>query len=143
MQVDRLYHAGALLLPDGRVLVVGSNPARRVNERRIEIYSPPYLFRGPRPIIEEVPSQVAYGESFAIGTPLAEDIDEAALIRPSSTTHCLSTDQRYVGLEITARHANTITVSMPDNPNLAPPGYYMLFILRKGIPSVATFIQVS
>ncbi len=143
MQVDRLYHAGALLLPDGRVLVVGSNPARRVNEKRIEIYSPPYLFKGPRPIIEEAPSQVAYGGSFAIGTPVAEDIDEAALIRPSSTTHCLNTDQRYVGLEITARDSNQITVRVPDNPNLAPPGYYMLFIMRKGIPSVAAWVQVS
>ena len=142
MQVDRLYHANALLLPDGRVLVVGSNPSRRVNELRIEIYSPPYLFKGPRPVIEDAPSEVAYGAAFTIGTPVAEDIDEVALIRPSSTTHCLNTDQRYIGLEITARNPNQVIVQMPGNPNLAPPGYYMLFILRDGIPSVATFVRV-
>jgi hypothetical protein len=142
MKVDRLYHANALLLPDGRVLVAGSNPERRVNELRIEIYSPPYLFKGPRPVIEDAPSDVAYGATFTIGTPVADDIDEVALIRPSSTTHCLNTDQRYVGLEITAHSPNQITVRMPDNPNLLPPGYYMLFILRDGIPSVAVWVRV-
>jgi hypothetical protein len=142
MKIDRLYHSNALLLPDGRVLVAGSNPERRMNELRIEIYSPPYLFKGPRPVIESAPAEAAYSASVIIGTPVAEDIDEVALIRPSSTTHCLNTDQRYVGLAITERSANQITVHLPDDPNLAPPGYYMLFILRDGIPSVASWLRL-
>ena len=51
-QAARMYHSIALLLPDGRVLAAGSNPNRRDDELRLEIYHPPYLFRGPRPFIE-------------------------------------------------------------------------------------------
>jgi hypothetical protein len=142
MQVDRLYHSNALLLPDGRVMVVGSNPASKVNELRIEIYSPPYLFHGPRPRIDDAPPAVIYGGEFEIRTPDAREVDEVALIRPSSTTHCVNTDQRYVGLSIIGRNSESLRAMIPDNPNLAPPGYYMLFIVRNGIPSEARFIRV-
>lgn len=142
MALDRLYHANALLLPDGRVMVAGSNPSRRVDELRIEIYSPPYLFKGPRPEIEAAPSKTGYGERFEVRTPDAELIDQVGLIRLSSTTHCVNTDQRYVGLEFSAR-SESITARVPDNSNLAPPGYYMLFILREGVPSRARFMQVG
>lgn len=143
MRVDRLYHSGALLLPDGRVFVSGSNPMREQNELRIEIYHPPYLFQGERPEIETNPSSVQYGEDFEISTPQAADIDEAAFIHPISTTHCFSTEQRYVGLEIIHRAASSLTLRVPTNKNLLPPGYYMLFILRAGVPSVAPFVHVG
>jgi hypothetical protein len=143
MQVDRLYHSNALLLPDGRVMVAGSNPASKVNELRIEIYRPPYLFQGSRPRIEDAPPAVIYGDEFEIRTPDAPQVDEVALIRPSSTTHCVNTDQRYVGMPITGRTSESLRAQIPDNPNLAPPGYYMLFILRDGIPSEARFMRVG
>ena len=52
--VGRNYHSGALLLPDGRVMIFGSdslfgdkaNTKPGVFEQRIEIYTPPYLYRG-------------------------------------------------------------------------------------------------
>ena len=40
----RLYHSTALLLPDGRVASLGSNPQQGTYDQHIEIYSPPYLF---------------------------------------------------------------------------------------------------
>jgi hypothetical protein len=54
MKVDRLYHSNAILLPDGRVMTAGSNPMRTMNELRIEIFHPPYLFKGERPQINHV-----------------------------------------------------------------------------------------
>ena len=143
MALDRLYHANALLLPDGRVMVAGSNPSRRTNELRIEIYSPPYLFKGPHPQIEAAPAQIGYGAWFEIRTPQAGSIGQVVLIRLSSTTHCLNTDQRYVGLEFNVSSPDTIAARMPENRNIAPPGYYMLFILQDGVPSTARFIQVT
>ena len=143
MQVDRLYHSGALLLPDGRVFASGSNPARGSNEARIEIYSPAYLFKGPRPTIGAAPDAVGHGQDFEIGSPDAAAIDEVALIRAASTTHCFSTDQRYVGLPILAKGETALTVGVPANRNLLPPGYYMLFVLKGGVPSVARFVRVT
>ena len=62
MKVDRLYHANALLLPDGRIMTAGSNPQRTVNELRIEIFRPPYLFRGPKPVINKIQEEIHYGQ---------------------------------------------------------------------------------
>src|SRR5262249_58565901 len=54
----RLYHSIAVLLPDGRVLTAGSNPESADpggGELRLELFHPPYLFRGPRPLVPRVP----------------------------------------------------------------------------------------
>lgn len=142
MEVDRLYHSGALLLPDGRVMMSGSNPKRRVNELRIETYKPPYLFKGPRPSIGDLPDVISYGDKFDIETSNSIEIDEVVLIRQCSTTHCLTTDQRLVELPIQDKGNNFVSTAIPDNPNLLPPAYYMLFILRDGVPSIGKFIHV-
>ena len=60
-RVGRLYHSVALLLPSGEVLTAGSNPDRGDDELRMEIYHPPYLFRGPRPVIDRAPSKLHHG----------------------------------------------------------------------------------
>jgi hypothetical protein len=142
MTVDRLYHASAMLLPDGRVAAIGSNPKRKVEELRIEIYQPPYLFRGPRPTLSGAPEAVAYGQEFEIVSPEAKEIDTVVLIRPSATTHCVDPEQRYIRLEFRHGENGELVASLPGNRNVVPPGYYMLFILRDGVPSKAKFIRV-
>lgn len=143
MKVDRLYHSNAILLPDGRVMTAGSNPERRMNELRIELFHPPYLFNGERPRIIKVPSIINYGNSFEIETDVAEDIISVALIRPSVTTHCVNVDQRYVGLEFD-RFNTILKSSIPMNKNLILPGYYMLFLInKKKVPSVARFVCIN
>jgi len=143
MQLDRLYHANALLLPDGRVMTAGSNPERRVNELRIELFCPPYLFRGERPRILRYPSNIFYGQEFEIETNDAKYIKAVAIMRPSVTTHCVDTEQRYVGLEFNCRNSNSLSTKVPLNKNIAPPGYYMLFIIKEDIPSIAPFVLLS
>jgi hypothetical protein len=103
----RLYHSGALLLPDATVLVLGGNPARGTYEPRMEIYSPAYLFNSDgslatRPTITSVtPGVIGYGGSFQIQTPNAANISSAVLVRPGSPTHAFDMDQRLVGLSFT------------------------------------------
>jgi hypothetical protein len=143
MSVDRLYHSGALLLPDGRVMTSGSNPRRRVDELRIETYRPPYLFRGPRPTVDAAPDAVRYGDRFEVETPDAPEVDEVVLVRQASTTHCLTTDQRLVEVPVRDRGAATLRLRLPATPSLLPPGHYMLFLLRNGVPSVAPFVRVG
>ncbi|HEY7118821.1 MAG TPA: Ig-like domain-containing protein [Tepidisphaeraceae bacterium] len=143
-QISRMYHSTALLLPDGRVLVGGSghNYANNYAEYNGEIYSPPYLFKGPRPTISSSPSgNIAYNSSFFVGTPDASDIASVSLIRSGAVTHSFNMDQRYVPLSF-QQTAGGLTVQAPVDANTAPPGYYMLWIVNsKGVPSIAPFVH--
>jgi hypothetical protein len=142
--VPRVYHSVALLLPDGRVWTAGSDYGGGSHEPRMEVYTPPYLFWGPRPGITAAPASLAPGSSFEVETHDARPLTSAALLRCGSSTHAFNPDQRYVGLEIQRQKAKRLTLVGPPNRNVAPPGYYLLFVLdRKGVPSVGKFIRVQ
>jgi FtsP/CotA-like multicopper oxidase with cupredoxin domain len=142
--VSRLYHSIALLLPDGRVITAGSNPDRGDDELRLELYHPPYLFRGARPFIQEAPEQWVYGSTVGIHTPQAAEIKWVHLIRPMAVTHSDDTSQRLVDVPIRERDACHLHVLVTENPNLAPPGWYLLFLCNEaGIPSVARWVHLD
>ena len=145
----RLYHSGALLLPDATVLVLGGNPERGSYETHMEIYSPAYLFNADgtmatRPSIQAVtPGVIGYGAPFQVQTPNAANISQVVLMRPGSPTHAFDMDQRLVGLNFTVGNG-VLNVTSPPNSSIAPPGYYMVFILNSaGVPSLASFVQLS
>jgi hypothetical protein len=144
-RVPRLYHSVAVLLPDGTVITAGSNPARGDEELRLELFRPPYLFRGPRPVIDTVAEAFVYGETIDIQCQEAADIRWVSLIRPTSTTHCLNSDQRLVDVPFSLGDAgDRLEATIPNEPNLAPPGCYMLFLTnRTGIPSVANWVRLE
>jgi galactose oxidase-like protein len=146
----RSYHSSAALLPDGRVLVGGHGPINTlyggasdfgqknfgwtppVTDPTFSIYSPPYLFRGERPVIKAVNPSIAYNQPLTINTTDAVDITTVTLIRNQSVTHLVDGDQRSVVLPIISRTGDSVTVSVPGNTVL-PPGPYMLFV-NKGTP---------
>ncbi|MGY1822613.1 radical copper oxidase GlxA [Geodermatophilus sp. SYSU D00079] len=106
-EVGRNYHATALLLPDGRVMTMGSDPLFSDEENtlpgrfetRIEIYSPPYLFAGDRPAVTDAPAAVTRGSAFPVTTD--RQIVEARLMRPSAVTHQTDPEQRSIALDVT------------------------------------------
>ena len=149
MEFPRLYHSNTLLLPDATVAAVGSNPLRKFYQAEVEIYSPPYLFNAggspaKRPTIARVaPAVIGYGARFRVRTPDAASITSVVLARAGAVTHSIDMEQRLVGLSFTAG-PGLLSVTAPANGNLAPPGYYLLFILNSaGVPSVAQFVQLS
>jgi hypothetical protein len=141
----RGYHSTGVLLPDGRVLIAGGGqlPGYPVtNQTNAQIYSPPYLFKGLRPDITSAPGTVQYGQGFSVGTVTPNSIRKVSLVRLGSQTHAFDQNQRYVPLQFTAG-AGGLNVQAPANPNLAPPGYYMLFIVDdNGVPSVSKFVRL-
>ncbi len=145
----RLYHSVSLLLPDATVWVAGGNPTRGSYEHNVEIYTPPYLYNSngtlaTRPSISSVtPGVVGYGTSFSVQTPDAANISSVVLMKAGMSTHAFDMEQRMVGLAFSAG-SGVLNVTGPPNGNIAPPGYYMLFIINNsGVPSVAQFVQVS
>lgn len=144
---ERGYHSTAVLLLDGRVLVGGSTGhdfSHRDDEFHLDIYSPPYLSRGPRPQITSIPGTIEYGATFTIGTPDSRSIDEVCMIRPCSTSHTNNMDQRRVRLTIVDRGPNGIRCVAPSAEGIAPPGHYMVFILDGDIvPSIAAVTHLS
>lgn len=147
MQFPRQYHSIAVLLPDGRVLCAGgidpSNAVER-DQRSMEVFSPAYLDRGPRPQVTNAPAVAAYGAVVAVDTPDPGAIARAVLIRPNSVTHHTDAGHRYCRLRIAGTTATGVDVEMPPSATVAPPGYYMLFVVDgDGVPSVARFIRLQ
>jgi len=146
MSRPRLYHSTALLLPDATVVVMGggrlASTDQPTDQFSAQVFSPPYLFKGARPVITSAPATAAYGASISVQTPDAASIGSVSLVRLGSATHAFNTNQRILQLPFTAG-AGTLSVQTPANANLAPPGYYMLFILNaNGVPSVASMVQL-
>ncbi len=148
----RNYHSTALLLPNGKVWVAGGNIGANsgdpdtVGIKKIELYEPDYITAPNRIQISEAPRLVGYGETFEIllDQP-ATNVQRVALIRSGSATHSTNNDQRYVGLVIAAREGNTMRVTAPPNGNVAPPGYYMLWVVdNAGNPcQLAKFVRLA
>ncbi|MEV6342897.1 galactose oxidase early set domain-containing protein [Actinoplanes sp. NPDC051851] len=140
--VPRTYHSSAFLLPDGRVMSVGDNPGNGTFDMRISVYSPPYLFKGARPQITGLS-----GTNWAYGTSPTITVDKpilkAELIRPAAVTHSSDPNQRFIDLPMTV-NGNTVGLNLTSNPNLAPPGWYMLFVVgTDGVPSVAKWVKIG
>ena len=109
------------------------------NHANAEVFSPPYLFKGPRPAVTAAPTSVAYGQAFSIETPDASQISKVTMLRLSSVTHAFNENQRFNSLSFT-EVVGGLNVTVPANGNLAPPGDYMMFLINDaGVPSVAKY----
>jgi hypothetical protein len=137
-------------MPDGTVLHGASGDAnipgtgnKYPAERNHEIFQPPYLFKGARPSITSAPATVGYGESFEVSTPAAGQITHVRWIRLGSVTHAFDANTIAISLDFTAGDGS-ISVTAPANPNIAPPGHYLLFVLnRNGVPSTGRTMRVQ
>lgn len=154
-QKIRQYHSTAILLPDARVFTGGGGVCGECAdvgylEKNMEVFTPPYLYKqdgsgelAPRPSITNAPNSVIYNESFVVETPQANNITQAVMMRVSSVTHSTDFEQRRIPLKFSLA-GNGLTASAPANSNIAPPGFYMLFLIdNSGVPSVAKMVQVG
>jgi len=160
----RAYHSIAALLPDGKVLIAGGGlpgaigetdlngnliqnmgvaQAKLFGHKSVEIYSPPYLFNGARPVINWAPTSISYGQTFFVGTSEAGATPRVSLVRLASVTHGFNQDQRHLFLSTPSSNPSGINVTAPADSKICPPGYYMLFVLNNGVPSIAKIVRVG
>jgi galactose oxidase-like protein/ricin-type beta-trefoil lectin protein len=151
----RQYHSTAALLPDGRVMTGGGGICSACLtfgylEKNVEYFTPPYLYKkdgsgelADRPVISSAPAGIGINAAYAITTPQAANIRKIALVGLGDVTHGVDQGQRYIPLSFTTS-GTTLNATGPASGGVAPPGYYMLFIIdAAGVPSVATMVQVA
>jgi hypothetical protein len=148
----RTYHGTSVLLPSGQVLSSGSGEGGGIlfpnSEFSAQVFSPPYLFNANgspavRPLITSAPSRLSYGQSFTVQTPDAGSVTRGTLIRLSSVTHAFNMSQLINHVTFTAT-GTSLSAIAPLNPNVAPPGPYMLFVINgSGVPSVAKMVTIG
>ncbi|MBX9741108.1 MAG: RICIN domain-containing protein [Beijerinckiaceae bacterium] len=150
MSIPRNYHSVAMLLPDGRVLSAGGGLCGEdcaANHPNGEILSPPYLFNddgtpASRPSIVSAPSRASAGATIQVE---AKDVVSFSLVRMSSTTHTINTDQRRLPLDKQSWNLDgAFRLKIPARDEGAIPGKYMLFAIGDlGTPSFAKIIQIE
>lgn len=140
MKHPRGYHSAAILLSDGSVIVGGDpNGGTTPNER----YLPSYFYK-PRPSVTAAPATVAHGAPFSVQTPTPASIAEVVLMSPGAVTHGFNHNQRYVGCMITGTTATQVNAIAPPDGTIAPPGYYLLFLLdHDRSPSTAVWTRLT
>lgn len=158
----RNYHSTALLLPNGKVWVAGGSTnadsgdpdsdrvvngvTKKLGIKQIELYEPDYIATPNRIQIMDSPRILTYGEPFEVEIDRpATNVKYVALIRAGSVTHSTDNDQRFVALTINSRSGNTLNVTAPPSGNVAPPGYYMIWVIDNSDQpcQLAKFVRVA
>ncbi|GAV64230.1 Glyoxal_oxid_N domain-containing protein/DUF1929 domain-containing protein [Cephalotus follicularis] len=162
----RMYHSSVVLVPDGRVIVGGSNPHVYYNftnveyptDLSLEAFNPPYLsaeYAPIRPRILSFDNNIGYGKTFSVRFTVQQYSTERFLlsiriVAPSFTTHSFAMNQRMVVLKMNSNSniagiPSTYEVSVlgPSTAQIAPPGYYMLFVVHANIPSPGVWVKIG
>ncbi|XP_057533865.1 aldehyde oxidase GLOX-like [Amaranthus tricolor] len=165
-KIPRMYHSCSIVLRDGRVLVAGSNPHSGYNftgvlyptELSVEAFSPPYLDSSKtriRPTFIKPLSgyKIKYGMSLKIKFSIKGEVDlntiKVTMLRPPFNTHSFSMSQRLLVLT-NIKPVKTSVVSgqfdvqvrIPGSANIAPPGFYIIFVVHQSVPSEGIWVQL-
>jgi hypothetical protein len=133
----RLYHSMAFLADDGSVLSLSSNPKGQARSDTVLRFKPPYMFKGQRPTLSGVPSEITYGQTYPIN--VSSDVTRVVMMTAPSPTHGFDANQREIPLQYAD---GKITINATSS--LAPRGYYRLFAINaNGAISTAKWTRVK
>ncbi|CAA6666676.1 unnamed protein product [Spirodela intermedia] len=150
--MPRVYHSSAALLRDGRVLVGGSNPHAYYNftgvlfptDTSLESFSPEYLsdeLAAHRPVIlPPHATALSYGGDFSVRFSVAAGLGKAGVrvtMWPILHDAFLRHEPEAAGRGLRSEGHG------PRSANLAPPGFYMLFVVNGNVPSVGVWVHIK
>ena len=146
--IIRGYHSTALLLPDARVITSGGagadGPGLFKESSEIEIWSPYYLFSTPRPVINNLVTAANYGQQVVMSYSSSVPVSHVVIHRSGEQTHAFSYNQVSERVDLDSNNSSSLTFTVPSNPNILPPCYYMIFLMSEdGVPSVAQWMQIG
>ncbi|PQQ04020.1 WSC domain-containing protein-like [Prunus yedoensis var. nudiflora] len=164
--IPRMYGSTSMVLPDGNILVAGSNTNYYYNftgvkyptELRVEKFYPPYfdpllVFGRPTIVSDYKGIMVKYQSNFVIEFKLKKykvnQLDlKVTMYAPPFTTHGFSMGQRLLvlgikGLENVGLGLFQVEVVAPPTAKIAPPGFYLVFVVHNGIPSSGIWLQIA
>lgn len=149
MPVARSGRGVTLLLPDGRVLVAGGSGDPALNAPTggadaIHLYSPPYLNRGTRPVIESLSATTLHrGASFTMKLRFGQLLTDVVLIGARACAgYADGGPQRFVRLRFSVRKG-TVKAVVPKRTDPLPPGHYLLFALVDDVPSEGRIVLLA
>ncbi|KAF8348212.1 glyoxal oxidase [Amanita rubescens] len=155
---DECIHSSAILLPDGSVLVSGSNPNADYNVGQGITYPTEYRTERFYPSPLGFPSQLTYGGSSFDITLASDDLFGNAqnlnsatvvVIRPGFSTHAMNMGQRFVQLNSTYTGSTSDNTGvlhvqqLPPNPAILAPGPALFFVVVNGVPSVGVQVMIG
>lgn len=156
LPTPRNYHSTALLLPNGTVFVGGGGLCPwqcDVNHLDAHIYTPPYFFEADgvtpatRPVITRVANPtLKVGQTIFVTLSKPVESNQKltfSMVRMASSTHTVNTDQRRVKVSPQAATSTLFTLGLPRDPGVLLPGYWHLFAMLNGVPSVAETILIE
>jgi hypothetical protein len=110
----------------------------------VDAYSPPYLFRGVRPVLSSLTDNTpSRGQALAVAVFPQTKLTSLVLMGVQSTTHWVDGGiPRRLEFGVAQVGANA-SFTLPSDPNLLPLGWYMLFGMVDDIPSAALFLRVD
>jgi hypothetical protein len=142
--IGRNYHSTIMTSLDGRVSTFGSNPFSGFEDDE-EIYSPWYLSQ-PRPVIESIPEHLTYGGQYQLDVtlPAGTTLGYLTLERARADTHVYVPNQTMADLPFTVGAGGQVTVQVPTDRALLPPGYYKLAANTTGqVPSRQVWVHID
>ncbi|KAF8747726.1 Copper radical oxidase [Rhizoctonia solani] len=150
--IARLYHSVSTLLPDGRVMIAGSNPNADVETRpykteyQVEYISPPYMTK-TRPTYTGLPAAWNYGQNITLSVTLPASLNPpsitVSLMDLGFSTHGVHMDMRMIKLKATlSSNRKSLVITGPPNASIYP-RVLLGFILSNGVPSKAQKVLIG